>query len=122
MQVHSSILAVRSLVLGPTDEVNATLTLSELSRQAQRFKLAERVLLDPLEALGADVNGPTFGFGLSEALGLRAELDEAVARTPLTNLIDGLVKGEYGAFLPNYGQIHEHWSKQLIQETGGLDR
>ena len=56
--VHSSILAVRSLILGPDDEVEATLMLSELSRQAQRHKYAERVLLDPLEALKADLNGP----------------------------------------------------------------
>jgi FKBP12-rapamycin complex-associated protein len=121
-EVHSSILAVRSLVLGPTDEVDATLTLSELSRQAQRFKLAERVLLDPLEALQADFNGPTFGFGLAESLGLRAELEETMARTPVANIIDDLLTSESRAFLPNYGEIHNRWSKQLIQETGGLER
>ena len=121
-EVHSSILAVRSLVLGPTDEVDATLTLSELSRQAQRYKLAERCLLDPLEALGADMNGPTFGFGLAEGLGLRTEMEEVVSKTALSSLIDGLVTNRYGAFLPNYGQVHDHWSRQLIQETGGLER
>jgi tetratricopeptide (TPR) repeat protein len=121
-EVHSSILAVRSLVLGPTDEVQATLTLSELSRQAQRFKLAERVLLDPLAALGADLDGPHFGFGLAESLGLRMELEEAMATTPLPHIIDGLVTNRSGAFLPNYGQMHENWSKQLVQEAGGLER
>eukprot|EP00536_Pseudo-nitzschia_multiseries_P002882 jgi/Psemu1/318014/estExt_fgenesh1_pm.C_410004 len=50
-EVHYSIMAVRSLILGPEDEVEATLTLSDLSRQAQRFKLAERILLAPLEKL-----------------------------------------------------------------------
>jgi tetratricopeptide (TPR) repeat protein len=120
--VHSSILAVRSLVLGPTDEVDATLTLSELSRQAQRFKLAERVLLDPLEALGADLNGPTFGFGLAESLGLRVELDDTISRTPVAKIVDDLVTSESRAFLPKYGQIHDQWSKQLLQETGGLER
>ena len=121
-EVHSSILAVRSLVLGPTDEVDATLTLSELSRQAQRFKLAERVLLDPLEELRADFNGPAFGFGLAESLGLREELEETMARTPVANIIDDLLTSESRAFLPNYGEMHDRWSKQLIQETGGLQR
>jgi serine/threonine-protein kinase mTOR len=121
-EVHSSILAVRSLVLGPTDEVEATLTLSELSRQAQRFKLAERVLLDPLQALGTDFNGATFGFGLAEALGLRMDLEETVSRNPLSQIIDGLVTDEHGTFLPSYTQIHDQWSKQLIREAGGLER
>jgi FKBP12-rapamycin complex-associated protein len=121
-EVHSSILAVRSLVLGPTDEVDATLTLSELSRQANRFKLAERVLLDPLQALGADLNGPTFGFDLSESLGLRLELEDTIARTPMTSIIDDLVTQDSRAFLPTYGQRHEQWSKQLVRENGGLER
>ena len=68
--VHASITAVRSLVLGPTDEVDPTVTLSNLYRQAQRYKLSERVLLDPLAKLGANLNGPVFGFGLPESLSL----------------------------------------------------
>lgn len=120
--VHSSILAVRSLVLGPTDEVDATLTLSELSRQAQRLKLAERVLLDPLVALGADIDGPVFGFGLAESLDLRFELENTLARKSVGNIIDELVTTEASTFLPHYDQRHEHWSKQLIVEAGGLDR
>jgi FKBP12-rapamycin complex-associated protein len=121
-EVHSSILAVRSLVLGPADEVEANLTLSELSRQAQRYNLAERVLLDPLAALGADLNGPAFGFGLSELLGLRMELEETVARNSVAQIINELVTNDSVAFVPKYGQVHEHWSKQLLKETGGLDR
>ena len=121
-EVHSSILAVRSLVLTPIEEVEATLTLSELSRQAQRYKLAERVLLDPLAALHANLNGPTFGFGLAESLGLRINLEEALARTPLPQIIDSLVTNDSASFLPTYGQMHGQWSKQLIQEARGIER
>lgn len=121
-EVHSSILAVRSLILGPTDEVDSTLTLSELSRQAQRFKLAERVLLDPLESLGADLNGPAFGFGLAESLGLRTGLTQMLETNPVRNIIDDLVSNESTAFFPIYGPMHEQWSKQLIQKTGGIER
>lgn len=120
--VHSSILGVRSLVLGPTDEVDATLTLSELSRQAQRFKLAERVLLNPLEALGADLDGSAFGFGLAESLGLGTELKEVSSRIPIATIIGDLVTSDSRAFLPEYGQVHNQWSKQLVHETGGLER
>jgi len=68
--VHSPIMAVRSLILGPTDDIEATLTLSELSRQAHRFKLAERVVVDPLRELGADLNGKVFGFDSPSSLKL----------------------------------------------------
>eukprot|EP00980_Cylindrotheca_fusiformis_P012608 scaffold3084_cov144-Cylindrotheca_fusiformis.AAC.56 len=124
-EVHSSILAVRSLVLGPTDEVDATLTLSELSRQAQRFKLAERVLLNPLEALKADLNGPAFGYfgyDVAESLGLGNELREAISRSPVETIIDDLVTSESQAFLPEYDHIHHQWCKELVHETGGLER
>lgn len=121
-EVHSSVLAVRSLILGPTDEVDATLTLSELSRQAQRFKLAERVLLDPLEKLGADLNGPFFGFGLRETLGLRIELDEAIKHTPLSVLINELVTSDTLTYLAKYGQVHHQWSRQLVHEAGGIEK
>ena len=60
--VHSSILAVRSLVLGPTDDIDSTLTLAALCRQSQNFKLGEKVLLEPLNALGSDLNGIVFGY------------------------------------------------------------
>jgi hypothetical protein len=100
--VHSSILVVRSLVLNPLDEVEATLCLSDLSRQAQRFKLAERVLLDPLMELRADLNGPVFGNSAS--------------------VISRLVTGDGSHFRPNYGSLHEQISKQLLQSAGGLER
>ena len=122
-EVHYNIMAVRSLLLLPSDEVDATLTLSELSRQAQRFKLAERILLDPLQKLGADLNGAVFGFGLAENLGLRTELDDALERIPIPRIIDSLVANDDNcAYLPHYGQAHRQWSKQLVQEAGGLER
>ena len=122
-EVHYNIMAVRSLLLLPSDEVDATLTLSELSRQAQRFKLAERILLDPLQKLGADLNGAVFGFGLTENLGLRTELDDALERIPIPRIIDSLVANDDNcAYLPHYGQAHRQWSKQLVQEAGGLER
>jgi FKBP12-rapamycin complex-associated protein len=121
-EVHSNIMAVRSLILGPTDEVDSMLTLSELSRQAQRFKLAERVLLDPLEQLGANLNGAVFGFGLNENLDLHNGLHDAMKHLPVTHIIDELVTNDSLTYLPNYGQIHHQWSSQLVQEAGGLER
>jgi FKBP12-rapamycin complex-associated protein len=122
-EVHYSIMAVRSLILGPEDEVDSTLTLSELSRQAQRFKLAERVLLAPLEKLGVDLNGAVFGFGLAENLGLRTELDNALKTIPIPRVIDNLVANDDNyAYLPNYAQVHYQWSRQLVEEAGGLER
>jgi hypothetical protein len=121
-EVHSSIMAVRSLILGPTDEVEATLTLSELSRQAQRLKLAERVLLVRLENLGANLNGPVFGFGLADTLGLRAELENAVRRLPTQNIIEDILTSESLSFLPKYDVAHYDCSKKLVEEAGGLER
>jgi hypothetical protein len=121
-EVHSSILAVRSLVLGPTDEVDATLRLSELSREAQRYKLAERVLLDPLEKLGADLNGPVFGFGLSETLGLRAEFEEMLQTVPMNEIIDNLTNSADVSYLPSYGPTHYQWSNKLFDDAGGVER
>lgn len=120
-EVHASILAVRSLVLGPGDEVDATLTLSELSRQSQRIKFAERVLLDPLEALRADLNGPCFGFNLPEQLIVRMDFT-AIASSSMPIIIDRVVAGDCGAILPVYSQIHEQWSKSLVHEAGGLEK
>jgi FAT domain len=106
-EVHASILAVRSLVLGPRDDYEAILTLSDLSRQAERFKLAERVLLDPLEELGADLNGPIFGFGLDQSM------------------FDGLMVDHYG--MDEQGQmssgpIQQQLSNHLVAMAGGHER
>jgi len=43
--IHSSILAVCSLVVRPDKEVNSILTLSKLSRQAQQYKLQKEFFL-----------------------------------------------------------------------------
>jgi hypothetical protein len=120
-EVHSSILAVRSLVLGPADEVEATLALSELSRQAQRFKFAERVLLDPLEALNADLNGPMFGFGLSDSRGARLDFSGSNFASH-RSFIDRVLIGDKATIMPSYGPPHEQWCKSLVTEAGGLER
>lgn len=120
-EVHSSILAVRSLVLGPEDEVEATLTLSELSRQAQRYKFAERVLLDPLESLNADLNGPFFGIGMPEALRTVADFS-GVSTGSFAAVIDRIVTGDLRGIVAGYGAHHEQWSSKLIAEAGGLAR
>lgn len=121
-EVHSSILAVRSLVLGPTDEVEATLTLSALSRQAQCFKLAGRVLLDPLDELGADLNGAVFGFGMPASLGLQQTREGTSNSGAHGSSIDRLVTGEAGIFLPEYGVAQEQYSHKLVRAAGGLER
>ena len=118
--VHAALMAVRSLVLGPTDEIEATLTLSDLYRQAERYKLAERVILDPLVDLGANLNGPVFGFGLPESLGLGVPRVENAADGNV--IVHRLVSGNAEYLLPQYTGIHEQCSRQLLQETGGLNR
>jgi FKBP12-rapamycin complex-associated protein len=119
--VHASILAVRSLVVKPEEEVEATLTLSNLSRQAQQFKYAERVLLDSLEALNADLDGPVFGLGLPPSL--RTSHDySSVPAAALPNIVDNLLAGDFKNIVLNYGSTHEQWSKKLVAEAGGLQR
>ena len=119
-EVHASILAVRSLVLSPTDEIEATLRLSTLSRQAQRFKFAERVLLRPLADLGADINGPLFGFGLQETLGSRTGFSN-LDNLSITAVIEQIVNTGVN-FLPMYGPSHQQWSKNIVNEAGGYQR
>jgi hypothetical protein len=122
--VHSSILAVRSLVLGPTDDVDSTLALSSLSRQAQSFKIAERLLLDPLQKLNADMNGAAFGFGLPQSLGLGISYAPMEESSHLYGggIIDRLVTGRPEDFLSRYDISHEQYTQKLIDEAGGLDR
>lgn len=119
--VHSKILAVRSLVLGPTDEVQATLMLSDLSKQARMFKLAEKTLLDPLLKLGANLSGPVFGFDLPEDLGLGLSIIENVG-SGNGQTIDRLVTGQANEFRPMYGALHDQCCQQIVQEAGGLER
>jgi hypothetical protein len=122
-EVHSSIMAVRSLVLGPTDEIDATLTLSELSRQAQRLKLAEQVLIRPLNALGADLNGTSFGIGVSEELLFNHRVSESKSKTRSHNeLITELISGDNSQIAPAYDDRHSQLAKILVNESGGLER
>lgn len=118
-EVHASILAVRSLVLGPSDDHEATLTLSDLSRQAERFKLAERVLLDPLEALNADLNGPIFGFCLDDHLGVGMGLDRGVPPMPYA-MLDHVGSEDKGLVQTSVGPIQQQLSNELVSLAGGL--
>jgi hypothetical protein len=121
-EVHSSILAVRSLVLGPADEVDATLTLSALSRQAQKYKLCERVLLEPLEQLGADLDSSIFGFHLPDSLEVGLLKTRNKIKFDSRFPIEMLVSGEAHDFFPEYGHVHEKYCETLINEAGGLER
>jgi FKBP12-rapamycin complex-associated protein len=120
--VHSPIMAVRSLVLSPTDDVEATLTLSELSRQAHRYKLAERVLLDPLNDMGARLDGIVFGYSLPDSLNLGLISQESGSTRNADAMIDRLLTKDASAFLPKYGSAHAQCSKMLVQEASGLSR
>ena len=114
-EVHSSILAVRSLVLGPTDEVDATITLSALSRQAEAYQLAERTLLDPLARMKSSLNSPVFGVDIPSNmdLGLAIKPEESMGH---------IVEGDMSVQMPCYRQHHEQFSKQLFSEAGGEER
>ena len=117
-EVHASILAVRSLVLGPSDNYEATLTLSDLSRQAERFKLAERVLLDPLQEINADLNGPIFGLTLDEHLCL----GDSIGGDQPNPMGDPLVMEGQGVLQPSFGPIQQQLSNELVSIAGGLER
>lgn len=119
--VHASILAVRSLVVKPEEEVDATLTLSELSRQAQQFKFAERVLLDSLGALKSDLDGPVFGMGLPGSLRVVNDF-ASIPTLALPNIVDNVLVGDFRNIVANYGSAHEQWSRKLVAEAGGLQR
>ena len=116
-EVHSAILSVRSLVLGPEDDIDSILTLSELSRQAQRHKFAEWVLLDPLQAMNADINGPAFGLSDSIDLGLDFGRLRESSHSPV---IERILQGDLIASISNYGPQHEHLSKSIVADAGGL--
>ena len=124
-EVHSSILAVRSLILGPMEEVDATLTFSALSRQSNCFKLAEKALLDPLTELGADWNGgQVFGFLVPSTLrlGLQQIRDGYSYVAGGSNGIDRLVTGGTSSFFIQYKPGHEQFSQKLVRDAGGIER
>ena len=121
--VHASILGVRSLILGPEDDIDATLTLSELSRQDQRYKFAERVLVDPLAALGADLSGPVFGIGIQQNLGLQIDFSRlSEFPTALDKYVNKVLSGDLGNIVPVITPEHEKLSQSLISRAGGLNR
>lgn len=117
-EVHASVLAVRSLVLGPEDSIESTLNLSTLCDQAQRYSFAANVLLRPLAELKADLNGAVFGFGLSDYLGTRIDFDKFPS-TSLGTVIDLVVVSDLKSVVPVYGLQHEQWSKRIVEEAGG---
>jgi serine/threonine-protein kinase mTOR len=122
-EVHASILGVRSLLLKQEEEIDSTLKLSELSTQAHKYKFAERVLLDPLAALNANINGAVFGFGVSEALNVRVDFTRfSESPAALGQVIDRILLGDLLTIVPNYSAKHDQWSKTLVAEAGGLER
>jgi hypothetical protein len=121
-EVHSSILAVRSLVLGPMDEVGATLTLSALSRQAQKYKLSERVLLEPLEQLGANLKSPIFGYNLPPNLSIGLLKTRRQATIDSNFPIEIIVSSDAGDFFPPYGTTHQSYCQALVEAAGSIER
>ncbi len=110
----SSFRLYRSLVLGPTDEVDATITLAALSRQAEAFKLAERTLLEPLARMKCSLNSPIFGVGIPSnlELGIAMNAGESMER---------IVNGDVSVQM-TYRPHHEQFSQQLFDEAGGEER
>jgi hypothetical protein len=101
-------------ISGPTDEVDATITLAALSRQAAAHRLAELTLLDPLEKMGCSLTeSKVFGFDLPPTLqlGLYSSGFE----------LELVVKGEMAIRQP-YGKVHEVYYNQLLDEAGGQER
>ena len=100
----------RSLVLEPTDEVDAIITLSALSRQAEAFRLAERTLVNPLARMNCSLNSPAFGIGVPVDLGLGLN----IGRAKLSQIVDGDVSVEM-----NYQSQHRSYCQLLFDEAGG---
>lgn len=104
----------RSLILGPTDEVDAIITLSALSRQAEAFQLAERTLLDPLNRMNCSLDSAIFGVGIPSSLGLGFTMGSGES-------IESIVNGEITVQM-NYKPHQEKFRIQLIEEAGGEER
>ncbi len=122
-EVHSSILAVRSLVLSPTDEIQATLTLSALLRQAGFYKFSETVLLEPLNQLGIKLDSVIFGHHVPRELGLGL-INNSNNSSNIDNeiFVNKLVTGNVRNFFPPYGSSHDQYTNNLIREAGGLEK
>jgi tetratricopeptide (TPR) repeat protein len=120
-EVHATIMAVRSLVLGPEDGIESTLKLSSLCDQAQRYSFAAKVLLRPLAELNADLEGPVFGFELAEIVGSRINFDK-ISAAALGPAIDQVVVSDLKSIVPAYGEHREQLSKGILDEAGGVER
>ena len=119
IETHLQIEGVRSLIIGQLEDVDTTLTLSALARQSHSYKLSERLLLDPLEDQGCDLNGLLFGMNIPAHLSLGLNKCQ-IEKEPLS--IDLLLSGEGHLFLPKYDSHHEIFSQTCIQDAGGFDR
>jgi len=123
--VHNSVLAVRSLILKPTDDIESTLTLAALCRQAQNYKLCEKVLSYPLKALKANLNGIVFGFKAPAEViegGISNKLrDRQVAgignHTAIA--IDRVVVGIDDTRI-KYTSIHDSFADKILAEAGSI--
>lgn len=104
----------RSLILGPTDEVDAIITLSSLSRQAEAYQLAERTLLDPLNRMNCSLNSATFGVGIPSSVGLGLALSPGES-------IESIVNGDLRVQM-KYKPHQEKFRIQLVDEAGGEER
>jgi hypothetical protein len=109
-------------VLGPTEEIQATLSLCDLSRQAKRLKLAERVVLDPLIASGANLDGSVFGFDVPDGLALKLPLVDTSKSSSMGSMIDRLVTGSTSDCAVRYGPQHKQFVQQILEKAGGLER
>ena len=121
VDVLDSVLAVRSLVLGPDDDVESVIKLSELARQNKRHKFGERILLEPLRQLGADLNGQAFGFSLPEQLAIAPSLG-VDADSALPPFIENIVCGDASRISFLYDQGHEEFTREIVQTAGGAER
>lgn len=100
--------------MGPTDEVDAIIKLSALSRQAKAYLLAERTLLDPLARMECALDSRVFGVGLPPllAIGLTMSLAESM---------ELIANGDISV-QTNYRPRHERLSAELVDEAGGTER
>lgn len=121
-EVHSSILAVRSLVLGPTDEIDATLRLSSLLMEAQFYKFSEMVLLEPLAALGVSLDSAIFGYNTPNELRLGLLNSSRSRNNHPDDVVNQILIGDVRSFFPSYGSLHDQYSNNMIIEAGGLEK
>jgi FKBP12-rapamycin complex-associated protein len=118
IETHLQIQCVRSLIVNTLEDVDTTLTLSALARQSNSYKLSERLLLDPLEEQGCDLNSTIFGNDLPSHLSLglmKNQMDQTLS-------IELLLSGEGHLFFPAYDPNHESFSQKFVKDSGGFDR